>query len=230
MDHNHCIDIIARELAATTHDDEFSQEDYPDISEDDWEDIVNLATQIRASLTPDPTVSRTAYQVLVATSTETEIEDTHPLDQAIAYTQRIYNERYIYRRDQRGLLASLYTIAGTATASRLQSCALPDIARVAYQAAWWTAQINNQLSDMDAIWDRVRTEYDTRTADLHGRVPGYLTMSDDDRAFLLLEEVGEVARILGAGNDTYARLTRELIRLATMACTWVQAILNKEGE
>ena len=48
MDHNHCIDIIARELAATTHDDEFSQEDYPDISEDDWEDIVNLATQIRA--------------------------------------------------------------------------------------------------------------------------------------------------------------------------------------
>ena len=52
---------------------------------------------------------------------------------------------------------------------------------------------------------------------------------NDERLPILVEEVGEVARALneerlGNLNDDNARLIRELIQVAAMAASWVQAL------
>lgn len=236
MDRNHCIDVIARDLVTSPGPGDLGDmhEDYPDISEHDWTAIVDRAYQILDDLAPDPRNSRTANQILAAAATVSKSGDTHPLAQAIAYTQAHYTEQNIPSRDPRRRLGRLFATAGEATYASIHSRTLHRLAYVAYQAACWAAETGGQQPGGPTVWDQIRAEYDRAHHKHNGLTPLSPALSDTFKAAILLEEVGEVARACtpDAHTDTghAGNLTDELVQVATMACAWAQCILNKEGE
>lgn len=78
-------------------------------------------------------------------------------------------------------------------------------------------------ADMRAEYDRANTKHD-------GNTPLNPAMSDEHRAAILMEELGEVARCLTPDADTptghAGDLYAELIQAATMAAAWSQHITN----
>lgn len=76
----------------------------------------------------------------------------------------------------------------------------------------------------------IRSEYDRANTEHNGNTPLNPAMSDEQRAAILMEELGEVARCLtpdahtetGHAGDLYT----ELIQAATMAAAWSQHITN----
>lgn len=144
---------------------------------------------------------------------------SHPLDQAIARTQS-YRVPVLSptRRDR---LAELYVGAGVAATHPT----VLELTILAVRAAAWASTVG-----VPDPWAAARAEFDRAYAKHQGLTPLHPSMSDDDRAAILLEEVGEVARActpdarteVGHAGD----LAAELIQVATMALTWAQAIIN----
>lgn len=158
----------------------------------------------------------------------------HPLDQAIAYTQAHYTEQNIPFRDPRRRLGLLFVTAGEAAYASIHSSTLSRLAYVAYQAAWWAAEAGDQQPGGPAVWDQIRAEY-TRAHTKHGGItPLHPDMSEHDRAAILLEEVGEVARACTPDASTEVGhagdLVEELVQVATMALAWAQAIINARAD
>lgn len=145
----------------------------------------------------------------------------HPLDQAIARTRRLNIPVLPPTRRER--LAELYTGAGIAATHPT----VLDLVILAVRAATWSSTIG--VTDP---WDAVRDEFDRAHAKHQGITPLHPSMSDDDRAAILMEEVGEVARACTPDARTEVghagELAAELIQVATMALTWTQAIINTQ--
>ena len=102
--------------------------------------------------------------------------------------------------------------------------------QVALGAARWYQDITG--ASMRCVLDAVRAEYDRAHTKHDGNTPANPAMSDHDRAAILLEEVGEVARALTPDAHTpvghAGELTSELIQTATMAAAWLQHLINQE--
>ena len=146
---------------------------------------------------------------------------SHPLDQAIARTRRFRVPVLSSTRRER--LAELYT--GAAIAATRPT--VLELTVLAVRAAAWASTVG-----VPDPWAAVRAEFDRAYAKHRGLTPLHSSMSDDDRAAILLEEVGEVARActpdarteVGHAGD----LAAELVQVATMALTWAQAIINAQ--
>lgn len=91
-----------------------------------------------------------------------------------------------------------------------------------------------QLPMHDEFDALVRAEYDRADTKHQGMTPHNPGMSDDDRAAILGEEVGEVARALTPDADTAVghggELAEELVQTATMAAAWLARILEDREE
>ncbi|WP_136314440.1 hypothetical protein [Actinomyces procaprae] len=99
------------------------------------------------------------------------------------------------------------------------------------ELARWTVAWAVDASGLaeDEIWRRVRVEYDRAHRKHAGMTPFHPDMSDDARAAILSEEVGEVARALTPDADTPTGhggdLVDELVQTATMATAWLARAL-----
>ena len=100
---------------------------------------------------------------------------------------------------------------------------------------WWKTITHTPDSEATTTFDAlVHAEYDRADRKHDGNTPYNPSMSDDDRAAILGEEVGEVARALTPDAHTAVghagNLVDELVQTATMAAAWLARILDdKEG-
>lgn len=169
---------------------------------------------------------------------------THDLDQALDEAIH-YPDHYLDNPAHN--LGKLAAAAGTAITNILESAddrydddaqqslredACVMLANVAGLAAAWAAQ-PLELDDTH-IWEAIRMEYDRAHTKHNGNTPLNPDMPDRDRAAILLEEVGEVARALTPDAHTATghagNLAEELIQTATMAAAWLQHLINQEEE
>lgn len=154
---------------------------------------------------------------------------SHPLDAAIGGA-RVSSSA---RRDTPAIvrLARAYECAGIAAQQAYHNKLIwtrvhLDIA--AGNCAWLAAEIADTTfteiaADICAEYDRANSKHD-------GNTPLNPAMSDEHRAAILMEELGEVARCLTPDADTptghAGDLYTELIQAATMAAACSQHITN----
>lgn len=168
-------------------------------------------------------------------------DHTHDLDPALAKILALPGAPY---RDQppMWLIGTLYKSAGFAVvaahngATHATGTYLADAADIAMEwvadviAADWA--VSGTHPSLDNIADLIRAEYDRAHTKHDGNTPANPAMSDHDRAAILLEEVGEVARALTPDAHTETghagNLADELIQTATMAAAWLQHLIDQE--
>ncbi|WP_128683428.1 hypothetical protein [Actinomyces qiguomingii] len=121
-------------------------------------------------------------------------------------------------------LGTLHELAAKALVHWRYTQHLAELAR--WTVAW--AVDASGLTE-EEIWHRVRAEYDRAHSKHAGMTPYHPDMSDDARAAILSEEVGEVARALTPDADTPTghggNLVDELVQTATMAVAWLARAL-----
>lgn len=108
------------------------------------------------------------------------------------------------------------------------------LAYTAQLAVSWARDLYEVDATEEDVWRQVREEFDRAHRKHDGMTPLCPHMHDMDRASILLEEVGEVARALtpdahtstGHGGD----LATELVQVATMATAWLARILEDGRE
>ncbi len=239
MDRNHCIDIIAREIITSpiSEDPGDKRDVYPDIGEDDWEAVVNRAYQILDDLAPDPRTGRAAYRTLAKYSLALSTGGGHPLDSLLNELNDLRSALpllYNISATTRGRLGALFLRAGAATIARTPTGRKSDLLAVANLATRWALDVDDNMETIEDVHNAVRAEFDRAHRKHDGLTPLSPALSDDFKAAILLEEVGEVARACTPDAHTdvghAGDLTDELVQVATMACAWAQCILNKEGE
>lgn len=153
----------------------------------------------------------------------------HTLDHAIEASRNIPGTFTLLegKADRLGLLAALAGDAVSLACTDPTPCA-HDLAFTAKVAMSWA----DTLADGEPTADAVRHEYSRAHAKHHGHTPYNPAMSDDDRAAILIEEVGEVARALTPDAHTAVghagNLRDELIQTATMALAWLARVLDDQ--
>lgn len=84
------------------------------------------------------------------------------------------------------------------------------------------------------VLDKVRSEYLRAYRKHEGNTPFNPEMSDDDRTFILFEEIGEVARALTPDADTEVGhggdVVEEAVQVTTMLVAWLSRILKDKYE
>ncbi|MDO4243783.1 MAG: hypothetical protein Q4C85_08530 [Actinomyces sp.] len=152
------------------------------------------------------------------------------LDQAIKNASRPGDEWDIDKmttRDRLTVITKLAAEAGMRPQFQMRSRQTL-LALVACLAAQWAASVL-EVDGAD-IWCRVRAEYERAHLKHSGMTPYNQGMSDDDRTYILLEEVGEVARACTPDAHTptghAGELGAELIQTATMATAWLARVLT----
>lgn len=164
----------------------------------------------------------------------------HPLDKAIGYARRhggvtILGETNAVRIGELAAIAGESAAAIASDSDDWDDRDLLNLACTANRAMRWAEELTE--IDPDAgragmVASAVRDEYDRANAKHNGNTPLNPDMSDDDRAAILLEEVGEVARSLTPDSDTPVGhggdLREELIQTATMALAWLARLLDNE--
>jgi hypothetical protein len=239
MGRNHCIDVIAREIITSpiSEDPGDKRDVYPDIGEDDWEAVVNRAYQILDDLAPDPRASRSAYRALAERNRALSIGDGYPLVPTLNDAEdvrKFYPSTVALPETSRDRLSALFTRTGCAIVTQDRDSTRLNLLIVANLAMRWLLDVDDNMETIDDVHNAVRAEYDRAHHKHDGLTPLSPDLSDDFKAAILLEEVGEVARACTPDAHTdvghAGDLTDELVQVATMACAWAQCILNKEGE
>lgn len=239
MDHNTCIDVIAREIITSpiSEDPGDKRDVYPDIGEDDWVAVVKRAYQILDDLAPDPRAGRAAYRTLAEHSFALSTVDNHPLDGPLSAIKEMENEwptiaTLLKTTSER--LGDLFARAGFAVVFQEPATVRRELLIIACRAMRWALDVDDNMETIEDVHDAVRAEYDRAHHKHNGLTPLSPALSDTFKAAILLEEVGEVARACTPDAHTdvghAGDLTDELVQVATMACAWAQCILNKEGE
>ena len=116
-------------------------------------------------------------------------------------------------------LGTLASAAGQAVSSSWTPTRQGGLVRTAAWAVWWISEILD--CSMRDVWAMVRAEYSRAYAmTRYAR----LNRSDDDRADLLITQVGEVADTLA---DCTEDLSDALLQAATIATAWLARILTE---
>ena len=167
---------------------------------------------------------------------------THTLDQAL---RRATGYVFLLDEPKSKTLGRLMSAAGDAILYEDQSKVDQLVMTVKAARTMWLFAIigyaaasadpyETQLPRHDEFNALVRAEYDRADAKHNGMTPYSPSMSDDDRAAILGEEVGEVARALTPDAHTAVghagNLVDELVQTATMAAAWLARILKANDE
>ena len=156
----------------------------------------------------------------------------HTLDNAIDYVQPRVPDDCLHP-DTIVRLGHLVVCSGNACEAAgnhdaISTCGyLAITARIAMR---WADALATDGESIESAADAVRREYDRAHAKHAGLTPNNPAMSNDDRAAILIEEVGEVARALTPDANTEVghagNLREELIQTATMALAWLARLLD----
>lgn len=131
-------------------------------------------------------------------------------------------------------LGTMAITAGFAVRIPRPSRSYNDLGALAAGMGMWACRLDDGMEPA-AFWERVREEYRRAYAKHGGMTPYNPEMSDDHRAAILIEEVGEVARACtpdassptGHGGD----LMDEIVQVATMAVVWLaRAVIDSPEE
>ena len=110
---------------------------------------------------------------------------------------------------------------------------LRPLAYTARLAVLWAQDVRGDAATELDVWEEVRAELDRAHRKHDGMTPLHPDMRDMDRAVILLEEVGEVARALTPDAHTSTGhagdLADELIQVAAMATAWLARVLIDHG-
>lgn len=154
---------------------------------------------------------------------------THPLDSALGYALSPRLPKAARDDYQALTYIALFAGQGAEAARDCPAAAYAPLGACIKNAAAWASRLPS--ADGLAL-DAIRAEYDRADAKHHGRTPYNRAMSDHDRAAILLEEVGEVARACTPDADTpighAGELRTELIQTATMAAAWLARLIEDQ--
>lgn len=161
---------------------------------------------------------------------------THTLDKALRnafpYVFSVDTYRLDYSNNKDRAIGDLMGAAGMACIARSPERRGAHLEDTCFTSLYWWAELTGRSDDSarDDFAALVRAEYDRAHAKHQGMTPYNPSMSDDDRAAILGEEVGEVARALTPDADTAVghggELAEELVQTATMAAAWLARILD----
>jgi len=161
--------------------------------------------------------------------------DSHILDTAISCVSHVASRGSHQGSSRERDLAILAISAGQAIAPPEMGWpyTLDYLVDLASTAASWAWDVG-RYAGVEEVWDAVRAEYD-RADDLrYGMTPLNPAIGEQDRAAILLEEIGEVARVLVPDARTATgragNLCDELLRVAAMALAWLTHVLRNLQE
>lgn len=163
----------------------------------------------------------------------------HTLDRALTYAGD-YAEIWLPENVHK-TLGRLMCSAGNAILYARKEDSLANVVQLA-RYMWMRAIDRNEYADLDAYdkqatmredFDRIiYAEFNLADAKHQGMTPYNSAMSDDARAAILGEEVGEVARALifdaDAAVERGEELAEALVQTATTAAAWLARILKDQ--